>query len=324
MRVWRLFPLACVVLVAACGGSNGEPVRVTVPRGASVRVAAESLATRGVIANRTWFRLRARMAGLDRKLKPGLYEFPARVSTEEVLRRLAAGDAVHVRLTLPEGATLFDLARAVENRLGIPAAEFLAVARDSSLRQEFGIPGASVEGWLLPETFDFPALTTGREVLERFLTAHRDAWDSTWDDRARAAGLDRPALITLASIVEAEAKLPTDRPLIAAVYRNRMRIGMPLQADPGIQYGYLLRDGTRKSRMYHTDYAFDSPWNTYLHPGLPPGPIGTPSRAAIEAVLAPSPLPYLYFVAGADGAHRFSRTYQEHLRTIRTLRNEQQ
>lgn len=312
------------MLLAGCRGSNGAMTRVIVPRGASLRVAAESLAVHGVIGNRTWFRLRARLAGVDRKLKPGLYQFPPHAAPDEVLRRLADGDALHLRLTLPEGATIFDLARAVEGRFGIPQMQFLAMAGDSALRHEFGVSGRSVEGWLQPETFDFPALVGSREILQRFLDARRSEWDATWDARAAAAGLDRNALITLASIVEAEAKLPSDRALVAAVYRNRLRIGMPLQADPGIQYAWLLRDGSRKSRMYNSDYAFESPWNTYLHPGLPPGPIGNPSRAAIEAVLSPSLLPYLYFVAGSDGAHRFSRNYPEHLRTIRRLRNSEQ
>ncbi|MEO5798800.1 MAG: endolytic transglycosylase MltG [Gemmatimonadales bacterium] len=319
-----LVAAAGVLLLGGCGGSNDVPTRVLIPSGASMRVAADSLAAHQVIANASWFRLRARLSGLDRKLRPGLYEFPAHPSTEAVVDKLAAGDALHVKLTLPEGATLFDLARAVENRVGIPRAKFLAAARDSSLRKEFGIGGESVEGWLLPETFDFPALVGEREILERYLAARKSAWKPEWDARATAAGLSRTALLTLASIVEAEAKLPADRAPIAAVYRNRLRIGMPLQADPGIQYAWLLRDGTRKSRMYNVDYAYDSPWNTYLHPGLPPGPIGNPSDAAIEAVLSPSPLPYLYFVAGADGAHRFSRTYQEHLKAIRELRNAQQ
>lgn len=316
--------LLCAGLAAGCSGSNADKVLVLIPRGASVRTAADSLAAHHIIGNATWFRLRSRIAGLDRQLKPGLYEFPPRAATGDVLRRLAAGDAVHVRLTLPEGATLFDLARAVEGRVGISQANFLAAARDSTLRTRFGVPGESVEGWLLPETFDFPALVDSREILERFLDARRANWDSTWDSRAKAAGLNRHSLLTLASIVEAEARLPSDRPLVAAVYRNRIRLGMPLQADPGIQYAYLLRDGLRKPRLYHNDYAFASPWNSYLHPGLLPGPIGNPSRAAVEAVLSPSPLPYLYFVAGADGAHRFSRTYQEHLRAIRKVRNQQQ
>ncbi|MEP6591862.1 MAG: endolytic transglycosylase MltG [Gemmatimonadota bacterium] len=306
--------------LVGCRGANPEPVRVVVPQGASVRAVAESLSAHGVITNATWFRFRARVAGLDRRLQPGLYQFPPRGGAGEVLHRLVIGDAMRVRITLPEGATLFDLARVVEQRANIPREAFLEAARDSALRRSFNIPGSSVEGWLLPETFDFPALTDAHSILERFLAARRSAWDSTWDRRAAAAGLSRGDLLTLASIVEAEAKLPTDLPLIAAVYRNRLRIGMPLQADPGIQYAYLLRNGTRKSRMYHADYDFPSPWNTYLHPGLPPGPIGNPTSAAIEAVLTPAETPDLYFVAGPDGAHRFSRTYDEHLKTIRKIR----
>lgn len=312
--------LLLAAALAGCSGANTTPTRVIIPRGASVRAVSESLSTHGVIASAAWFRMRARLSGLDRRLQPGLYEFAPHLGTGAVLQQLATGDALRVRITLPEGATLFDLARAVEQRADIPRDQFLAAARDTTLLRQFQIPGQSVEGWLLPQTFDFPALVDARTVLERFLVARREAWDSSWDARAAAAGLSRAELLTLASIVEAEAKLPADRPRIAAVYRNRLRIGMPLQADPGIQYAYLLRDGTRKSRMYHVDYNFPSPWNTYLHPGLPPGPIGNPTAEAIEAVLSPAATSDLYFVAGPDGAHRFSRSYDEHLRAIRNIR----
>ncbi|MES2124515.1 MAG: endolytic transglycosylase MltG [Gemmatimonadota bacterium] len=312
--------LLIIGLLSSCSGSNTTSERVIIPKGASVRAVSESLSAHDVIASATWFRIQARLTGLDRRLQPGLYEFAPHLATGAVLRQLATGDAVRVRITLPEGATIFDLARAAEQRAGIPREQFLAAARDTVLLRQHRITGASVEGWLLPETFDFPALVDARSILERFLTARREAWDSSWDARAAAVGLSEADLLTLASIVEAEAKLPADRPRIAAVYRNRLRIGMPLQADPGIQYAYLLRDGTRKSRMYHIDYEFQSPWNTYLHPGLPPGPIGNPTREAIEAVLSPAQTSDLYFVAGPDGAHRFSRSYDEHLQAIRKLR----
>ena len=156
--------------------------------------------------------------------------------------------------------------------------------------------------------------------MHRFLQARSDTWDSSWDARAKSAGLDRRGLMTLASIVEAEAGVPGDRPLIAAVYRNRLRLKMPLQADPTIQYGYEVRSGERKGELYNKDYLLDSPWNTYRHPGLPPGPIGNPSNEAIEAVLDPAKVGYLYFVAGADGKSVFASTYAEHLRNIRRIR----
>ena len=174
---------------------------------------------------------------------------------------------------------------------------------------------------MLPETFDFGGVADARTIILRFLEARRAAWDATWTARAASIGLDDAGLLTLASIVEAEALHPDERRTIAAVYRNRLRIGMPLQADPTIQYAYLLKEGARRPRLFNTDYELDSPWNTYLHPGLPPGPIGNPTREAIEAVLSPDDVPYLYFVADSGGRHRFSETYEGHLRAIRDIRD---
>ena len=138
---------------------------------------------------------------------------------------------------------------------------------------------------------------------------------------ARAQGIDRHAVVTLASIVETEAKVDSDRPLIAAVYRNRLRLGMPLQADATVQYAIQLATGSRKSRLYEKDYGFPSEYNTYLHPGLPPGPVGAPGSQSIEAVLFPAESPYLYYVARPDGSHVFSRSYAEHLRAVRRIQS---
>jgi UPF0755 protein len=148
----------------------------------------------------------------------------------------------------------------------------------------------------------------------------QQSWDSGWDARAKTVGLDRRELVTMASIVEGEARVDQDRPLIAAVYLNRLRRGMPLQADPTVQYAIQLATGERKTRLFERDYLFPSPFNTYLRPGLPPSPVGAPSVKSIEAVLAPAPVDYLYFVAGLDGKHVFSRTYSEHLRTVARIR----
>ncbi|HRP08623.1 MAG TPA: endolytic transglycosylase MltG, partial [Gemmatimonadales bacterium] len=170
------------------------------------------------------------------------------------------------------------------------------------------------------DTYLFGGYDTPRQVVRQFLAARRDRWTDDWEQRSRAAGLDRVSVLALASIVEAEAFRAEEMPLIAAVYRNRIRIGMPLQADPTIQYAFLLDRGERVPRMLNRDYAYQSPYNTYLYRGLPPTPIGNPSDAAIEAVLSPADVTYLYFVARGDGSHRFSTTYQEHLRTIREIR----
>jgi len=273
-----------------------------------------------VIRSTTWFRWRARVSAGNRTLKAGIYSFARGTSVGTLLQRLRAGDAERLRVTLPIGGTIFDLARSAESMLKIPSESLLAAAGDSALLRRFGIHGPTAEGWLLPESFDFGGFDVAREVIARFLAARKLAWDSTWDSRAAAEGLDRTSLLVLASIVEAEAKDPAERPIIAAVYRNRLRLQMPLEADPTIQYAYLLRDGERKPRLYNKDYLLDSPWNTYKHPGLPPGPIDNPGRDAIEAVLSPAKVPYLYFVAGSDGKSLFATTYAEHLRNVKRVR----
>ncbi len=310
-----------LALLAACTSvPDGPAVEVGVPPGSSVASVAESLTTRGVIANPRWFRLLARLKGTHRHIQPGLYEFRPGAGEGPILDQLAAGKSVRIQVTLPEGGTVWDLARNTERRLGIPRDSILVEVRDSALLREFGIPGGTVEGWLRPETFDFGGYDSARDVVRRFLVERRDHWPEDWRQRADAADLDRAEVLSLASIVEAEAFLPEEMPRIAAVYRNRLRLGMPLQADPTIQYAFLLDRGERKPRLFNRDYAYQSPYNTYLHPGLPPTPIGNPSDAAIEAVLSPADVKDLYFVAKGDGSHVFAKSYQEHLRNIRRVR----
>jgi UPF0755 protein len=148
----------------------------------------------------------------------------------------------------------------------------------------------------------------------------KSEWKPAWNARVDSLKMNRLQLVTLASIVEGEARADEERETIAGVYHNRLRMGMALQADPTVQYAIMLKRGRKKSRLFIRDYAFPSPYNTYLHPGLPPGPVNSPSRRSIEAALYPASVKYLYFVAGPDGRHVFSRTYNEHLRAIRRIR----
>jgi UPF0755 protein len=291
-----------------------------VPPGSSLGAVAESLDARGVIANPTLFKWQGRLRGTHRRIQPGIYEFTPGAPQGEILSRLAAGDAVRFSVTLPEGATLWDLARNAERQVGIAPEAIWTAARDSALLAEYGIPGSTVEGWLKPETYAFGGYDDAGDVVRRFLEERRRAWPADWRERADAADLDQVDVLTLASIVEAEAFLADELPRIAAVYRNRLRLGMPLQADPTIQYAFLVDSGERKSRLFNRDYAYQSPYNTYLHAGLPPTPIGNPSDAAIAAVLTPADVRDLYFVARGDGSHVFARTYAEHLRNIRNVR----
>ena len=291
-----------------------------IPPGAGVRAVAESLAAHGVIRSPSWFRLITRYGGKDRRLQQGVYAFRRGEGSGSALRALVSGRALLRRFTVPEGFTLLDIADAAERTLAIPRERFLAAASDTALLREFAIPAPSFEGFLRPETYLVASGISAPKMVRVMAATFAANWQAEWDSSAKAQGLDRKAVVTLASIVEAEAKVDPDRPLIAAVYRNRLRIGMPLQADPTVQYAIQLATGARTPRLYEKDYGFVSEYNTYLRPGLPPGPVGAPSWKSVEAVLAPAAVPHLYFVAGPDGAHLFSRTYREHLRAVSRVR----
>jgi UPF0755 protein len=259
------------------------------------------------------------VGGYDRRLQSGPYELIRGQGARGALRALTGGHALLTRFTVPEGFTLRDIAGAAESALGIPRDQFLALARDTALLREFAVPAASFEGFLKPETYLF-APGVGPDVVVRAMAdAARAEWDSSFAAAAASQGLDRLTATILASLVEGEAKVERDRPLVAAVYRNRLRIGMPLQADPTVQYAIELATGQRKTRLYEKDYGIESPYNTYLKSGLPPGPVGAPGRRSLEAVLTAPTVPFLYFVAGPDGAHIFTRSYAEHLRAVRRV-----
>jgi UPF0755 protein len=318
-------PVLLVLAAIGCGPAPDAPnEQVYLGEGISFRAVTDSLAAHGIVGNRSWFRLVARIGKYDRRVRSGLYQFPRGEHSLTVLRALAEGRAVTVRLTIPEGYTLIDIAETAERQLRIPRDSLLAAARDTALLRELGVEAPSLEGYLMADTYHWSGAVSAEALLRRLAATLRERWDPTWDPRAQELGLTRHGLLTLASIVEGEALVDDDRPLVATVYRNRLRIGMALQADPTVQYAIQVATGERKKRLYEKDYRFESPYNTYLYPGLPPGPVGAASRESIEAVLAAVPAPYLYFVAGPEGKHIFSRTYDEHLRAIRRVRRGEQ
>jgi UPF0755 protein len=308
------------VSVLSCGSSS-KPARVILPPGASFAAVTDSLAAHGVISDRRWFKLLARVRGVERSVHAGVYEFPAGSSSWTVLGMLAKGKKAALRFTVPEGLTIQEVAALAADRLGIPEKSFIAAARDSvAAGRLLGMAVPSFEGFLRPETYILPADINATELVRLMAEGFRAAWRPEWDARLDSLEMSRLELVTLASIVEGEARADDERETIAGVYRNRLRIGMALQADPTVQYAISLKRGRRKSRLFEKDYQFQSPYNTYLNPGLPPGPVNSPSRRSLEASLYPANVRYLYFVAGPDGRHVFSRTYSEHLRAIRQIR----
>lgn len=323
----RLPPLlaACGVLAACAGGgpsADAPPPRVavTIPRGATFEAAVESLAAAGVVRRPGPFRLYARLRGLPGSLKSGVYAFRTDEDWSDVVAALRRGRGAEVRWTVPEGLMLTEVAELARVGLGIPRDSFLAAARDPERLAELGIAGggaaATVEGYLFPTSYTVPVGIRARALVRLMTREFIAQWPPEWEGRLEALDLTRHQVVTLASIIQSEMRYRPDGPFIAAVYHNRLKRGMPLQADPTVIYAY----GRRLKRVWEKHLRVRSPYNTYLHAGLPPGPISQPGRSSLDAALHPAPVPYLYFVAQPDGKHIFSATYAEHLATIRTIK----
>jgi UPF0755 protein len=302
-------------LAAPYRGFDGPEVFVEFEPGTSVSRMAERLAEAGVVSDVLTFRVAARLSGEERRLQAGEYRFTDPATPAEVVDRLVRGDVFVRPLTFPEGLTMREMA-AIFERSGIgTASEFLAATRDVSLVADLDPGARSLEGFLFPDTYTLGrragASATVAAMVERFLAA----FDHTLRAEAAAAGLTPREVVTLASIVEKETAVGAERPLVAAVYRNRLRIGMPLQCDPTVIYAMMLA-GRWKGNISRRDLEMDSPYNTYRYRGLPPGPIASPGRASLEAVLRPADVSYLYFVSRNDGTHIFSNTLAEHNRAV--------
>ncbi|KWT76821.1 endolytic transglycosylase MltG [Candidatus Magnetominusculus xianensis] len=292
---------------------NKDELEVQIPKGCSLRRAINILMEKGVLRQLSIVFYAAKYKGIDRNLKPGIYAFHTGTTPLEVLTILIKGDTLKVPLMVVPGETLKEIATKFPNFNGTEADEFRRLAYDKAFLNSIDIKAASAEGYLYPETYIFEKGITPKEGITTMVHQLRKSYPSNFKDRLKAVGLTEHQLLTLASIVEKEAKVDTDRPLIAAVYFNRLHTGMPLQADPTSIYG--VKDF--KYGVSAGDLRNDTPYNTYLHTGLPPGPIASPSLKSITATLNPAKVPYLYFVSKKDGTHFFSETYSRHKEAIR-------
>jgi UPF0755 protein len=319
-RARRLAAIAAVGALAAlgCRGGGTGKVRVIVPRGATLRVAAESLASAGVVQNATMFRLYAMLRGSDRSIQAGTYVFQRGVSWGEVVDDLRGGKGLEHAITIPEGWSLYQIVPQLARVLDAPIDSVRAAVRDTALLHALDIPTPTLEGYLFPDTYVFPDGTTPRAAVRVMVDRFQRVWQPEWDQRLQALAMSRHDVMALASIVEKEARLPEERPVIAAVYLNRLKRGMLLQADPTVQYAL----GRHVARVTFKDLEIDSPYNTYRHAGLPPGPIASPGRPAIVASLNPANVPYLYFVAHPDGHHEFHVDFASHSRAVAAVRRQ--
>lgn len=308
--------IASGAVVACAGDRSPAPVRVVVPRGASLRAAAESLAARRVVRSALLFRVYAAWADRDRAIKPGTYLLRPGASYRTLVDALETGRGlVHV-VTVVEGWELNQIAPQLARALGTARDSVDAAVRDTTLLARLDVPTSTLEGYLFPATYTFPDGTTAREAVRQMVARFEQAWRPEWNARLQALALKRHDAVTLASIVEREAVRPEERPVIAAVYYNRLRKGMRLEADPTIQYAL----GHHTARVLYRDLDVQSPYNTYRRTGLPPGPIGSPGAPSMAAAVAPAKVPYLYFVAMPDGHHEFRTTFAEHLVAVREAR----
>jgi UPF0755 protein len=306
-----------------------------VPKGASLHTVADSLLAHRIVPSTRGFLLRSRVLafvypslhGLDHRLSPGRYEFRQGERTRKILGDIVRGNTADYLFTVPEGYTIWEIAHDAHLRLGMDSAAFVAATRDTALLRRLDIPRGvkSVEGYLFPETYRVPWGESPERLVDFMVQTFLERWDSAWDGRAKALGLTRHQVVTLASIVEAEARKYSERQIIAGVYVNRLhhKPSMKLEADPTVIYAL----GKHITRVMKRDLQVPSPYNTYKHLGLPPGPISSPGRPSLMATLYPAKHRFLYFVARPDGTHMFSQTWAEHtdsVKVARTLRAEWQ
>jgi UPF0755 protein len=328
-RLAATFLLMLVAVVAGAGwlayqwqtpyrGYGGTVAVVDVPRGATTRAIADRLAREGVVRSAVAFELWSRWHH-EKRLEAGEYRFERPMTPTEVFNTLAEGRVWAVNLTIPEGWTMFDIANAVA-RAGLTSrAAFLRVAENPAPIRDLAPNVPTLEGFLFPATYRIPHRTTAKAIVRLMVQRFREAWTTATRDDAPPKNLSPEKVVTLASLVQEETPKEKERPIIAGVFMNRLRMGYPLECDPSVVYALKLAgryDGDLRPAELHVQ----SPYNTYLNYGLPPGPIGNPGMASLEAALKPADVKYLYFVANGTGGHSFSRTLAEHRRNVERYR----
>jgi len=324
MKLARRLGIVILAIVAAVGWccwrltrpyqAFGAETFVEFPRGSGSRALAVALAQAGVIRSR-WDFLMVRVLSPTRVLRAGEYRFNKPASPLEVFGRIARGDSFYYTLAVPEGRNMFDIAAAAANLGLFPAPKFLDAARDPALVRDLDPDAPTLEGYLFPSTYHVGRHTTPAALCRMMTARFRDAWGKL----GGTGSVHR--IVTVASLVEKESKLPDERPRVAAVFANRLRLGMTLDCDPSTIYAALVEERYRGA-IRRSDLESGNPYNTYRHAGLPPGPIANPGMDAIRAVLEPADTDALYFVLRPDGsgAHQFSSTMTAHQAAVTQYR----
>ena len=322
--------LVVLALIAAAGGAwtlyqrTSTPFKgydaaeqfVTIEPGSSTRAIGQRLIDAGVISNEATFRAALWRSGRARGLQAGEFRFDRPMTPTEVIDKIARGDVYNRRLTFPEGLNIREMAHIYEQQGFGKGSAFIEAAGNAAPVQDIDPAATDLEGYLFPETYSMPRDTTAAKLISLMVGRFRQLFTSEMQQAALALDMTPRQAVTLASLVEKETAKPSERPMVAAVYLNRLRIGMGMQADPTVIYA-LQRAGRYDGNLRRDDLAFDSPYNTYRYPGLPPGPIASPGLASLKAAVAPAAVDYLYFVSRNDGSHVFARTLAEHNENVR-------
>lgn len=275
---------------------------------------ARDLEAKGIISSARLFIIYTKLKGAESSIKAGIYQFDDGLPPGEILRKMIAGEVATRKFSVPEGYSMYQVAEMLDTQGLFQKEHFLRLCKSAPFLGELGIDAKSVEGYLYPCTYDITPKTDEAGLIRMMVEQFDKVYARRFAERVKGSGLGKHEVITLASIIDKEAVVPEERPLIASVFHNRLKRGMPLQSDPTAVYGLRAFGGKVSKR----DILRSTPYNTYVIKGLPPGPIGNPSSEAVEAVLAPAKTGYLYFVSRKDGSHHFSATLDEHNRAVTT------
>jgi len=296
-------------------GFSDPEIFVAIPSGAGSNAIGERLIAAGIVRDRMTYRFALWRSGQARTLKAGEYRFDREMTPLEVLDKIARGEVYLLNLTFREGLTIREMADVFETNGFGPAASFVSAASDASPVRDLDPQAKDLEGYLFPETYALPRGSDAARVVRAMVDRFEKVLTPEIRRAAEARGLTVRQLVTLASLVEKETAKPDERPLVSAVYSNRLKVGMGLQCDPTVIYA-LQRAGRYNGNLRRDDLMFDSPYNTYRYPGLPPGPIAAPGKGSLEAAASPADVDFVYFVSRNDGSHEFARTLEEHNRNV--------
>jgi UPF0755 protein len=314
-----LYPLSFILLCTLCVGavafSSNRPTgladsqKIVIQRGMTVRRIGQLLQEQGLIRSSRLFVLMTRLSGIEDRLEAGEYSLNGRKTTYRTMWHLTQGGAITKNVTIPEGSTLREIAGILHLGVAIDSVRFVALACDSVFCHELGVQASTLEGYLFPDTYNLFYRMDERAILKTMTARFREIFSDSLRQRAHDMGLGMHQVVILASLVEGEAQVARERPIIASIFHHRLRLGRALESCATVQYAL----GRHKARLRNHDLKTDSPYNTYLHCGLPPGPIGNPGRAALQATLYPAEVDYLYFVSRGDGTHLFTKSLRAHI-----------